>query len=651
MQKLNTYLFKRIIYNENATIWALIALLTLIDVVHRIGPISLRMATAAIDDNPILASQVMEYPSQYSYDIYSQIITDTQKNSLLTWVTYLLSHNFGVTYSWIWLVITVLQRALLYISISFIASQINRKKYFKHFAVIGVAATNPYFWNLGWFGSLDNQPYAMWSAMPLLLFAHYFINKRSYKASYSAWLTAFFIHPSLAMLVSTILIITYTTHKRRSIKDYSLKLFSISIIPILYFFLTLHFMPTQIEFSTELKEIAFTNPHLKFFNPITSTYPLLSLRIWLILIAISTIALTFLKQYQDRESFKLITRYVSVSLVFLAAHALFMKTQFMPGILLFGPRITVYLVVILYIYFLKYIYELIISHSKTQKIEGAILYLFPAVALLLLASVNCIMRNANFKIKKQVMYFINISTICLFLILFLQKAIFVLPNKWENHILLAKLFNSKLNIQNTGFVSYYVSGLGSMVNREHIWTFIFSFTLIVAVVYGSRKANSDFKAISFLFLLVISLNNGLNYQKQWSYDGVPIEKVQDFADMQVWSKNNTSEFSNFYLEGASPFSSWRTFSERPRVNPNINWTLYNYPDYAFKHNLYLQNWWKKQIAEKQLEFYGQWNEVFICNSRDMFHTDYVLRSHEQEPMNFPLVYKNNSFKMHKVVCP
>lgn len=650
MKKFQSISLKKNLLDEKLNIWILIAFLSFIDVIYRIGPISLRMATSVIDDNPILASQVMKNPDLFSFDIYAQIITDTQKNSLLTWITYFLKNAFGIDYFWIWLAITILQRILLYTSVALIASQLSQRKYFKHFALIGIAASNPYFWNLGWFGSLDNQPYAMWSAIPFMLFAYYFVNFSRHKEGYLAWLVGFLIHPSLALLVSSILVITYTKNNHKTKRILTLKLFLISIFPIAYIMSTNIIMPEQAKFSVDLKKIAFTNPHLNFFNPFSSTYPLLSLRIWVILISLSVTVLIFLKKSNDIRNLNLQIWSIGISLIFIALHAIFMKLQCMPGILLFGPRLTVFLAIILYVFFLKYLYELINSNTRIEKIEGVIIFLFPSVAILAISAFNSILKSK--KIERRILLIRAGHCLMLLLILIplLQKLIFLSPSKWENFSPLQKIFDSYLNIQNTGFISYFVSGFATLISRDLKINFILLTIFVIFILYTAIKSRNDLRVISLLLLSVIILTNGLRYQSQWSYDGVAVSQVHDFADMQLWAKNNTLENSNFYLEGASSFTSWRTLSQRPRVNPNINWSMYNYPDYAFQHNQKLQNWWNEQIADKKLLFYGQWNDKFICNSYPLFHTNYVLQSYKQESMDFPLVYKNESFKMYRVVC-
>jgi hypothetical protein len=131
-----------------------------------------------------------------------------------------------------------------------------------------------------------------------------------------------------------------------------------------------------------------------------------------------------------------------------------------------------------------------------------------------------------------------------------------------------------------------------------------------------------------------------------------LDQVKNYVSTQYWARNNTSEDSVFFIEGAFPVGvSWRTLSNRPVAYPNNVMSFYNYPSYIDEFNLKRIEYWDNAIRFGEVDFLGDWREGFICSSQELYSIDYVVRSRLQKHLNFPVIYENQDFKILKVICP
>jgi hypothetical protein len=163
------------------------------------------------------------------------------------------------------------------------------------------------------------------------------------------------------------------------------------------------------------------------------------------------------------------------------------------------------------------------------------------------------------------------------------------------------------------------------------------------------KQKTKVQIVTILFLTG-SLATGLKYEYQWSFSGVNLNQVQDYAAVQKWAREYSPLDSYFFTDGATPFYSWRTYSERPGVYPNMVWSLYNYPEFVNEHNKKWKQWWRNSIQTGRSDFIGQWDTNFFCNSRNLLGTDFIVRNFQQQKLDFPIIFSNSHYLVHKVVC-
>jgi hypothetical protein len=633
--------------------------LVLIEIRYKSGPVGLRMATASSDDNSFISTMVRSKSDVYNQDFYAQLITIIQSNSAISWMVKIQHELFNLSFEHIWLEIFTLQRIFLYISIIPLTKLVTKNKITPYFVVLAISATNPYYWNLGWFGALDDQPYPMWFATPFFVLAFVSLNKYKNKIAYGYYLLGFFIHPSFGILVGIFFILDdirknfsylVLTHK---LKAY----LSTSIIPVLYILISKILEPKQMALPEDIKAIAFTNQHLDFFNVLTSDFTLLTVRIWVLTLCVYVLAKLNLKHLNKGNLAKQLELMLLSLFAFLILHWLVLELEFVPGIILFGPRFSVFFILISFVYFAVYLIEGFSKVNALQKLTYLSTMLMPSVGIILIFTFFETIKHKSTNHRKLLDLFQAVCVIFVITVSSGNKLLtFISPSSALEYDK-SWLSNSFFNTQNTGFTSYLLSAFSTnsilFIALCFLTISVLFFELTFARVDKIRKRILKQKTkaqVVVLLFLTGSLATGLKYEYQWSFSGVNLSQVQDYAAVQKWARENTPIDSYYFTDGSTPFFSWRTYSERPGVYPNMVWSLYNYPEFINEHNIEWKQWWKNSIQTGQSDFIGQWDTNFFCKSRSLLGTDYIVRNFEQQKLDFPIIFSNSHFIVHKVVC-
>ena len=636
-----------------------ISCLVLIEIRYKSGPVSLRMATANSDDNAIVSTMVQNNSSLYTQDFYARLVTIIQSNSAISWIVNIQHELLNITFEHIWLEIFALQRVLLYISIFALTKLVTENKITPFFVVLAVSATNPYYWNLGWFGALDDQPYPMWLAIPFFILAFVSLNKSDKKIAYGHYLLGFLIHPSFGILIGIFLVLddiiknlsdSNLTHK---LKTYV----SVSIIPVLYVLISKILEPKQIAFPEDLKAIAFTNQHLDFFNLFTTDFKLLSIRVWVLTLCLYILSKQHLKNVKKKNYIKQQQLMLMCLLAFVILHWLALELEFVPGIILFGPRFSVFFILICFVYFSVFLIEGFSKVNTVQKFTYFLTMLMPSVGILLIFTLFEVIKNKWANCRKELDVLQALGIILVVVVSVAGKVLaFVSPSlaleydqSWVN--------NSFLNAKNTGFSSYLLLAFGTnpiLFTGLLVLVFcVFFFELASHKIMQLRiriKRQTRKVQIILLLFLTGTLAMGLKYQYPLTFSLVPLVEVEDYADVQNWARGNTAVGSYFFFEGAAPFYSWRTYSQRPAVHPDMVFSLYNYPKFIAERNLEWEKWWESSLKSGKSNLVGERSTNFFCLSREFLNTEYIVRSFKQEKLNFPIVYSNSHYLIYKAAC-
>ena len=633
--------------------------LVLIEIRYKSGPVGLRMATASSDDNSFISTMVKTNSNVYDQDFYAQLITIIQSNSAISWMVKFQHELFNLSFEHIWLEIFSLQRSLLYISIYALTNLVAKNKITPFFVVLATSATNPYYWNLGWFGALDDQPYPMWLAIPFFILAFVSLNKNRNRIAYGYYLLGFLIHPSFGILIGMFLIVVDI---RKNYSDFNvipkLKTYaSIGIIPATYILVSKILEPKQMALPEDIKAIAFTNQHLDFFNLFASDFTLLTVRIWVLTLCVYALANLYLKNLNQGDFARQHQLMLMSLFAFLILHWLVLKIEFVPGITLFGPRFSVFFILISFVYFAVYLIEGFSRVSSLQKLAYLFTMLMPSVGVILIFTFFEVIKYKSTYPRKLLDILQAVGVIFIIIVSGGNKLLTVISPRLALEYEKSWLSNSFFNSQNTGFTSYLLSAFSTnSILFISLCLLTISIFLLKLTFWKIDKAQiimlkQKIKAqILILLFLTGSLAAGLKYEYQWSFNGVNLNQVKDYAAVQKWARKYSPSDSYFFTDGATPFFSWRTYSERPGVYPNMVWSLYNYPEFINEHNIQWKQWWRSSIQTGQSDFIGQWDTNFFCKSRNLLGTDYIVRNFQQQKLDFPIVYSNSHFLVYKVVC-
>ncbi len=629
------------------------ALLAARDMTLRVGPASLRMATASSDDNFAILGMVSKAPEKFVTDLYAQIISQTQSVSLFSQFTRILDKAGVSSVQTTWQGTVFFQRFFLYISIAWLAWTIAHKVFKSILVIVIFSNVHPYYWNLGWFGALDDQPYTTWVALPFFIAA--FAAFLSKKTKLSVALTAFaiLIHPSMGICFAPILLFLILKKDRSNLRMALITLLGAALAIAIWSKMAL---PPQSSFPKYVEDIAYTNPHLVFYNPIRSIYKLLSIRAWLLVVVMHFFWFQYARKNKDQISYLAVRFSIALTLGYVILSEIFLVIRFTKGISIVPLRVTAITSAIGFVYLTIIAIEKLNSKNFMEKFPAFLVLIFPAPIVLLGYSI----REIEIPFKKNRL--IWLSNFLIFGSLAIPAINYLSggnSNALYRQFLASKISETIFNPQNQGFISYLVPSLYLHSYMRLFLILTVCYLLFIALVSSNLTLNLSKKkfrtdlltAIVMIFVIIVGQQSGMKDQYQWSFGGKSLKEVSDYRDAQLWAKRNTSQSSVFFIDGSfPPYYVWRTLSERAVANPNPIWSLYNYPTYVDAFNAKRNAYWENAIKIGQVKFAGDWGVGYFCSSNALYSIDYVVRVKSQKDLPFPVVYANDSFKIEKVVC-
>jgi hypothetical protein len=522
------------------------------------------------------------------------------------------------------------------------------------------ASGSVYYWNLGWFGALDDQPYPMWMAIPFAILGVAFLKKGSYKRLHLSVICTTLIHPSIGLMFAgwIVFYMISSRHLKRAV-EFSINAF----LNLIYILISRIYMPEQVQMPQGIREIALTNPHLNFFNVFTTDYTFSSIRIWVLIICFSILAILHEREYLWFKENHLIFSMVIYSIMLLILQFIGLVTNQLLIISLVPARFTVILITISFLLVMIKLSKDLQSEEILRRISALIAIIFPAPLLMFFLLVRNL---TQFPMKKQIKIIsqtFELLTIGLIAFLVAPTIMAKFGFNIADRIYASGPYNSILNPLRTGFMNFIVPSLFSDTKIQILFILLFAMMLLSPqkakrmIVWLDARinfTNITWKKVVYLILtasFLLSTKSGMQYQLPWSYNGVKDEKVSAYAETQTWARLNTETDAVFFIDGSMPpYYTWRTLSQRAVSNPNPIWSLYNYPDYADRFNESRDSFWSNSLEAKKLDYYGQWDEKYFCLSRDLMNISYVVQNLEQRALNFPVVYENEHFRVFKVVC-
>ena len=635
-----------------------IVVFTLLDIFYRSGSIARRMATASSDDNPLVYSLVRADPISFKYDFYGRIIADTQDNSIVSKITSWALRNEVMDPKQIWALLVGCQRLFLYIAVYLFIKRITKTTSQTILVLTIFSSTSVYYWNLGWFGALDDQPYPMWMALPFMIFGLTYYNEKSQKKLIVSIIATVLIHPSFGILFAGWIIFDKIMH--RDATHYKKYLTTLTLVGG-YILSCKLMVPPQARMPESVRKIALTNPHLNFFDLFDTNYKASSLRIWVLIIVVCMLAITYENEFFGIPSNSSIKSIASYSVLLLLIQKFGLLTHQFLIISLCPARFTSVLITLTYLIVISHLVRNLFRLNLFARIAGLIFILFPSPFIVLSYGLKEVLKRNKFS---RLSFIFDIFIIFNISILVLPTMLGYFGVTAADSIYNLPFYSSYLNPLNTGFMNFIVPALFS---NKHIQILIILSFVLVAVfpligeyenhfrdgkhVGHKLNQNAKYSHLVLVLVFVMASKTGMQYQTQWSFNGVNVSVVDSYSEAQIWARDFTKKDSVFFIDGAMPpYYTWRTLSQRPVSNPNPIWSLYDYPKYADEHNLKREIFWDSNVKNGSLDYYGQWNEKYFCLSKQLMNISYVVQNRKQKSLEFPISYANKDFIIYKVSC-
>ncbi len=628
---------------------------TLVEIRFRIVDVEMSMASARLDDNPVVASFVLN-SSNFQNDHYARMISDTGIQSVFFLIPILLLQTDLVGTSSVWLALVFIQRFVLLYAVTRFTKFLTESNWARFMAVLFVSTAQPYYWNLAWLGDNDLTPYAFWMALGLGLWAYSELLQKNYLKFQILFAFAFLTHITFGIQLAILFFVIIVKNQYPLLRKFSLEFLVLNLVFLIPYF---RLRNLQVDMPERIWNIVKENGHLKYYNYFESQFAFGTLKNYLILSAVTLIALSTARKLR-KENSQLLLPELLITGALLFFHHIAVEIEFKPAMSFFGPRFTVFLGLILAIRCIAIFTIWIQSPERVQRILGMTIFLLPAVSLLGVCAAITLTEYAK---GKRLIHVFRSALLALFIGLSLIPALaytfnlLKMPNRFFDYS--SDLYTSFLNPLQLGFVSFLVPGVLTN-NLASIMVFVITSVLFLGNFSRNQeiankrrrlsKTGIEFEGKFLYFLIPLVLfwviTVGFNFQYQYSYS-LPIQKISEIKSLQKWVKLNTEETAMFSVP-TTDFPGWRTLTERPAASLSGLYPPYVYFSYIEELNKAIEEYWKRPSSTSLDHPKGTWDEYFYCAYKFQ-KIDYIV-STKQEKFSFPKVYESTNYSIFKVRC-
>ncbi|MDD0852521.1 hypothetical protein HBN50_05395 [Halobacteriovorax sp. GB3] len=618
---------------------------SLIFVIFLVGDFDIRFATIAGDDSFLAYSNYLKDSARFinDYEIQNNILPANA--SALNYLSTLIVLKFGISALAIAKVVIFLQSFLFFLATFLISKEIFKNDLTAYLAVFFSALANPTNQNLADYGGLEWMPYAGLFALPFIGFSLLFLLRERRNLALLFVIIGGFFHPSMGVygigIYGIYLLLTFTSVKS-FLRD------CCALVAGLALFISWPLINaskgSEIAGSI-LKELVRSNGHIN---------PGMSRIIPVILFLLGALILAFSYFYKKEVHKRFQNVYLSTGIaccVFILIHILSVKFGVIPGMRLIGTRST---------QLLSFISIPILILGIIRLSDEDLVAQFIGLLILLNASeFGSLVYSVG--IFGLALYFLPISQekmpklkigqrlVSLFImsVSFVKCFAYAIPDKKLQVVLLGLLFALILYSQ---FKSKYVKQVLIGCSFSVFSLFLYSYSKGIEVIdFNSYLPLATLFLLSlFLFLfrkykivgllpLFILFGLGRKYISGSNY----IEnKSKDFYQMQVWVNQNTDENEGFYIKDHPSYYGWRVIANRPVIKFKVgNPYFYTLKSYSYEESI-------KQITNgrKILEL----NNYELERIKMKFGLNYIVISSEINNLKYPVVYKNDSYKIIRI---
>lgn len=628
---------------------------TLVEIRFRIVDVEMSMASARLDDNPVVASFVWN-STNFQNDYYARMISDTGLQSIFFFIPMLILQTDLVGTSSVWLALVFIQRFVLLYAVTRFTKFLTESNWARFMAVLFVSTAQPYYWNLAWLGDNDLIPYAFWMALGLGLWAYSELLQKNYLKFQILFAFAFLTHITFGIQLALLLFVIIVKNQYPLLRKFGLEFLLLNIVFLIPY---IRLRNLQVDMPDRIWNIVKENGHLKYYNYFESQFAFGTLKNYLILSAVIVIAVSTAR-YLRKENAQVLLPELLITGALLFFHHVAVEIEFKPVISFFGPRFTVFLGLMLAIRCIVIFTIWIQSPERVHRILGTTIFLLPAVSLLGVCAAITLTEYAK---DKRLIRIFRSALLALFIGIALIPVLaytfnrLKMPNRFFDYS--SDLYTSFLNPLQLGFVSFLVPGV---LTNELAAVMVFVITCVLILGNFSRDQDisnerrrlsragleSERKFLYFLipFVLFSVIIVGFKFQYQYSYS-LPIQKISEIKSLQKWVKLNTEETAMFSVP-TTDFPGWRTLTERPAASLSGLYPPYVYFSYIDDLNKAIEEYWSRPSSTSLDHPKGTWDEYFYCSYKFQ-KIDYIV-SAKQEEFYFPKVYESINYSVFKVKC-
>jgi hypothetical protein len=590
---------------------------------YKIGNNHLRMAIASGDDNPITFAMKTISKNDFKNDAYLNYIQTFQEKGILNWFGVLLK-LVNTNSQTIWNLFLITQIILMFAGVRYFILKLNGSRNAVVLCWTLVTALQPYYWNLNSFSALDDQPYAFWMVIPLLMFLFgKFLDNTIWKANFLL-IIIYLIHPAMGIVTFLfVMVLSQKNQYAKNIKSLAPATLFIFVFSTLIFLLT---YKNSIHLPPYLIETVKSNLHLTTPFPDKTNNREYTLILWALTLSSYFFIVKSSVGKKSRTLQIFAHKFAAYLFLWSTIQYLSLKFGIFPALPLMGTRLTAVLALI----FLCTLTVTVVDQKKMLPNLVILFFIFipnPIFVLLYLALQR--------KIK-----------ILQIPILFLGAVGFVstlYPSRFNAPLLSNFLEVSQFNIGSYLFSSARISPIP------------FLLTFLLGVIYLTlsetpTKKRITFSNFAFMFFtgsLSVMTMLGFQYQYQFSFNNNTwrVEEVRDFADAQGWASSNTGRDSVFLVFPNEGFVPWRTLSERSAVTNELIQSPYGYTRKASEWNSLLMN------KSRDTSSFTLTSQNF-CNFISISNVRYFVEHHNMSKFSEfgSKVFENDSVTIYRANC-
>jgi hypothetical protein len=597
--------FLNLSFIQNLTFIIIFSVLTLIE----LGDPLIRMSYISNDDSFVAHSYAYTFSSRYSDDIFMSTYQNWVNSSILNFIPAILLSSFYLDPKLLFLPVTVFQNVALYYSVGLLAKSFIKNDLAFWLAGLFFYLFSPQLWNLGWFGELDWMPYGMWLALPFIVLSFKYLCELEITKALVVALVAQLIHPTFGILWAIFLtIIIILKIKRKTVKQFFL-LVSLFILFGGNYLRTLSVK----EISKPRKyfeEVLEYNGHYRFVNPFDSLAPNLTIRAWLFLLIFVGFGLLLTMRRRNANPIFAYFALYCLLLLFIDQLAIYLKYE--PLVLLGGTRTSVALLVIACSLFIAYLTNLILSHSKLDKIIGILIFTYPLPFIILPYILFILFKFSASSLKSfsKTYDLIKLCYIFLYLATIGTFLAFYHLNRYD--------FNNFFYYR---FISGGYLDPRSTFFNEYLWTPIFVnqptaiiYLIVLFALFFAFMIQKYLKISLIVFLaclIVIGSIGARNDLYAYGYRA-DFETAKDRKDSLIWINENTSEDADF-IAALFPYG-FRSITNRSVIWPGKLTNTYSYTPELDS--------WNRAMEDFSNRFYETKN---VDKSEKSFYTNFATK--------------------------